>query len=72
MARFESLQLCAFFGCMFDPCLVQCVAHGVFTAFAQDLGDLQDRSSLLQIQALDLLDLCSCEARFLAHLLLSL
>ena len=38
----ESLKLGAFFGGMLDPCLVQGVAHGVFTAFAQDLGDLED------------------------------
>ena len=38
----ESLQLGAFFGGMFDPCLVQGIAHGVFTAFAQDFGDLKD------------------------------
>ena len=65
----EALKLGAFFGCMFHPCLVQSVTHGVFTAFAEDLGDLEDRSPFLQVQTLDLLDLCSGEARFLAHLL---
>ena len=54
---------------MLDPGLVQGVPHGVFTAFAQDLGDLQDRSPFLEIQTLDLLDLSTCEARLLAHLL---
>ena len=53
---------------MLDPGLVQGVAHGVFAAFAQDLGDLEDRSPFLQIETLDLLDLGTCEARFLAHL----
>ena len=38
----ESLQLGALFGGMLDPRLMQGVAHGVFTAFAEDLGDLQD------------------------------
>ena len=68
LLRFESLKLRAFFGSMLDPRLVQCVAHWVFTSFSQDLGDLQDRAPLLQIQTLDLLDLCSCEPGFLAHL----
>ena len=71
MLWLESLKLGAFFGRMLDPSLVQCIPHGVFTAFAQDLGDLEDRSPFLQIQTLDLLDLCICEARFFAHLLRS-
>ena len=54
---------------MLDPRLMKRVAHRVFTAFAQDFGDLEYRSPFLQIQTLDLLDLSSCEARFLAHLL---
>ena len=39
---FEALQLRAFLRGMLDPGLVQGVAHGVFTAFAQDFGDLQN------------------------------
>lgn len=62
------LQRGAFFGFVFDPRLVQGVAHGVFTAFANDLWDLQARSRFLQIQPLDLFDLGTCAARFLAHL----
>ena len=65
----EPIKLDTFFGCIFDSCLLQCVAHWVFTAFAKDFGDLENRSTFLQIQTLDLFDLCTGEARLFAHLL---
>ena len=45
------------------------ITDGVFTPFAKNFGDLEDGSSLLQIQTLDLFDLGACETRLLAHLL---